>query len=193
MQLHVGINNYQRQTQNNAFLFPRTPLNIARGCKAYAKLMKQNDAEPKQLQQKSKDGTTWKFHSSRLLEEKQAFIHTLCRVVIHLRRSGAASVPQSPNMPLTPQPTTTVAEALQFKHTQRFDLIAIPKGILDEHSTRTGMDVCDERLVDGSKTQGEHASLPLTPCFGSNGELDASKVNAKSISLLFMCLQGSDN
>ena len=59
---------------------------------------------------------------------------------------------QSTGFPEAPVSTVTVADILQLKHMQRFDLIAIPAPLIDERTSGTGMRIADVRLVDGSKT-----------------------------------------
>ena len=73
------------------------------------------------------------------------------------------------SFPQTPAPTVTIADVLQLKQMQRFDLMAIAAKILDERKAAAGMHIVDVRLVDGSEddnsTTTEYASLPLTVCF----------------------------
>ena len=73
---------------------------------------------------------------------------------------------QSTSFPQAPAPTVTIADVLQLKQMQRFDLMAIAAKILDERKAGSGMNVADVRLVDGRKendsTTTEYASLPLT-------------------------------
>ena len=73
---------------------------------------------------------------------------------------------QSTSFPHTPEPTVTIADVLQLKQMQRFDLMAIAAKILDERQGGAGMHIVDVRLVDGSEdnnsTTTEYASLPLT-------------------------------
>ena len=52
--------------------------------------------------------------------------------------------------PEAPEPTTTIADVLQLKQIQRFDLMAIPTEIIDERTSGTGMRIADVRLVDGT-------------------------------------------
>ena len=79
---------------------------------------------------------------------------------------------------------------------QRFDLMAIPAGIIAERGSKTGMRIADVRLVDGSKqtsttTECAYASLPLTLFFKNETELNLFKNNIGSTPMLFMCLSGT--
>ena len=101
---------------------------------------------------------------------------------------------QSRAFPQAPEPTVTIADVLQLKQMQRFDLMAIPSKIIDERTSGTGLRIADVRLVDGSKQPGstatEHAyaSLPLTLFFKSEAELVSFKNNIGQTPLLFMAL-----
>ena len=129
--------------------------------------------------------------------EKPAFLHTSCRIAIDLRKSQAEAVLQSTDFPPAPVPTVTIADILQLKQMQRFDLMAIPAKIIDERQSGTGMRIADVRLVDGSKkthtdsTEHAYASLPLTLFFKSAAELEAFKNNIGRTPMLFMSLSGS--
>ena len=48
-------------------------------------------------------------------------------------------------------PNVTIADVLQLKQMQRFDLIAVPATILEERKASASMHIADVRLVDGSK------------------------------------------
>ena len=78
--------------------------------------------------------TTWKFTAVKLVDDTSAFIHTTCRIIIDLRKTTATAMLQSVSFPRTPCPTTTIADILKLKQTQRFDLMAIPDFIVGEFS-----------------------------------------------------------
>ena len=63
-------------------------------------------------------------------------------------------------------PTVTIADILQLKELQRFDLMAIASKILEERKGSHGLQIFDVRLVDGSKQSNsdttEFASPPIT-------------------------------
>ena len=161
-------------------------------CLGVAKLIKKDEPELNKLQRKFATGTTWKFKTVKLLDDKQAWIHTSCRITIDIRKSRVVSVLQSPHFPLAPEPTCNIADVLQLKHVQRFDLMAVPKEILDERSTSTGKVVFDVRLVDGSKNANdEYSSLPLTVFLKQGSEAAEFKLSVGTEPRLFMCLQGS--
>lgn len=161
-------------------------------CLGVAKLTKKDEPELNKLQRKFATGTTWKFKTVKLLDDKQAWIHTSCRITIDIRKSHVVSVLQSPHFPLAPEPTCNIADVLQLKHVQRFDLMAVPKEILDERSTSTGKVVFDVRLVDGSKNANdEYSSLPLTVFLKQGSEATEFKLSVGTEPRLFMCLQGS--
>jgi hypothetical protein len=160
-----------------------------------AKLQRKDKTELKQLQDRWKIGTTWRFKALTLLNEKPAFIHTSCRIAIDLRKSQAQALLQSTSFPQAPLPTVTIADVLQLTQMQRFDLMAIVAKILDERKAGTGMIVADVRLVDGSKdndsTTTEYAALPLTLFFKDAAELTSFKQYVGKKPLLFMCLTGN--
>jgi hypothetical protein len=164
-------------------------------CLGVAKLQRKDKTELKQLQDRWKIGTTWRFKALTLLNEKPAFIHTSCRIAIDLRKSQAQALLQSTSFPQAPLPTVTIADVLQLTQMQRFDLMAIVAKILDERKAGTGMIVADVRLVDGSKdndsTTTEFAALPLTLFFKDAAELTSFKQYVGKKPLLFMCLTGS--
>ena len=112
---------------------------------------KGDNAELKKIQDRWQTGTTWKFKAIKLLNEKSPFIHTTCRVTIDLRNSQVQALLQSTGFPEAPVPTITIADVLQLRQMQRFDLMAIPAGIIAERGSKTGMRIADVRLVDGSK------------------------------------------
>ena len=122
-------------------------------------------------------------------------IHTSCRIAIDLRKSQAQALLQSTSFPQTPVPTVTIADVLQLTQMQHFDLMAIVAKVLDERSSRAGMNIADVRLVDGSKENDsnttEYASLPLTLFFKDATELASFKEYVGKTPLLFMCLTGS--
>ena len=164
-------------------------------CLGVAKLQRKDKTELKQLQDRWKIGTTWRFKALTLLNEKPAFIHTSCRIAIDLRKSQAQALLQSTSFPQAPLPTVTIADVLQLTQMQRFDLMAVVAKILDERKAGTGMIVADVRLVDGSKdndsTTTEYAALPLTLFFKDAAELTSFKQYVGKKPLLFMCLTGS--
>ena len=92
-------------------------------------------------------------------------------------------------------PTVTIADILQLKQLQRFDLMGIPAKIIDERSSGAGMYIADVRLVDGTQedpsTTTEYASLPLTIFFKNQAELTSFKTYVGSTPMLFMSLSGS--
>ena len=167
-------------------------------CLGVAKLQKQtgDKAELKKIQDRWQTGTTWKFKAIKLLNEKSPFIHITCRVTIDLRNSQVQALLQSTGFPEAPVPTITIADVLQLRQMQRFDLMAIPAGIIAERGSKTGMRIADVRLVDGSKqtsttTECAYASLPLTLFFKNETELNLFKNNIGSTPMLFMCLSGT--
>ena len=167
-------------------------------CLGVAKLQKKtgDKAELKKIQDRWQTGTTWKFKAIKLLNEKSPFIHTTCRVTIDLRNSQVQALLQSTGFPEAPVPTITIADVLQLRQMQRFDLMAIPAGIIAERGSKTGMRIADVRLVDGSKqtsttTECAYASLPLTLFFKNETELNLFKNNIGSTPMLFMCLSGT--
>jgi hypothetical protein len=160
-----------------------------------AKLQNKDKTELKKLAARWQTGTTWMFKTLALVSEKSAYIHTSCRVTIDLRKSGVQALLQSTSFPPTPVPLPTIADVLQLKQMQRFDLMAIPSSILDERKAGSGMHIADVRLVDGSKendsTTTEYASLPLTMFFKDAAELASLKKHIGKTPLLFMCLTGN--
>ena len=164
-------------------------------CLGVAKLQRKDKTELKQVQDRWKTGTTWRFKALTLLNDKPAYIHTSCRIAIDLRKSQAQALLQSTSFPQAPLPTVTIADVLQLTQMQRFDLMAIVAKILDERKAGTGMIIADVRLVDGSKdndsTTTEYAALPLTLFFKDAAELTSFKQYVGKKPLLFMCLTGS--
>ena len=134
-----------------------------------AKLKNKDKAELNKMAERWQTGSTWMFKDLTLLNEKSAYIHTSCRIAIDLRKARVQALLQSTSFPQTPVPTVTIADVLQLKQMQRFDLMAIAADILDERKAGSGMHIADVRLVDGSKeddsTTTEYASLPLTVFF----------------------------
>jgi len=145
-------------------------------CLGVAKLQKKDKTELKKIADRWQTGTTWRFKALTLLNDKPAYIHTPCRIAIDLRKAQAQALLQSTSFPETPVPTVTIADVLQLKQMQRFDLMAIAAKILDERKAGTGMNIADVRLVDGSKEDDsnttEYASLPLTRFFQRCGRTD---------------------
>ena len=161
-------------------------------CLGIAKLKGKDATELKKVQDRWQIGTTWKFNSITLLNEKPAYIHTSCRIAIDLRKSKAQALLQSTSFPQTPVPTVTIADVLQLTQMQRFDLMAIVAKVLDERKSGAGMHIVDVRLADGSKENNttEYASLPLTLFFKDAAELASFKQYVGKTPLLFMCLTG---
>ena len=143
-------------------------------CLGVAKLQKKDKNELKALATRWQTGTTWRFTTLTLLNDKPAFIHTPCRITIDLRKAKATALLQSTSFPQAPVPTATIADILELQQMQRFDLMAITIKILEERKSGTGMIIADVRLVDGSKQQTatEYASLPLTLFFKDAAEMN---------------------
>ena len=164
-------------------------------CLGVAKLARSDKSELMKIANRWQCGTTWRFKGITLLNDKPAYIHTPCRIAIDLRKSQAQALLQSTSFPQAPVPNVTIADILQLKQMQRFDLMAVPATILEERKASAGMHIADVRLVDGSKqtdsTTTEYASLPLTLFFKDERELTLFKgaVDQKK-PLLFMCLAG---
>ena len=163
-------------------------------CLGVAKLQKKDETELKKVQDRWQIGTTWRFTTITLQNDKPAYIHTSCRIAIDLRKSQAQALLQSTSFPQMPVPTVTIADVLQLMQMQRFDLMAIVAEILEERKAGTGMNIADVRLVDGSKDNDsnttEYASLPLTLFFKDAAELTSFKQYVGKTPLLFMCLTG---
>ena len=167
-------------------------------CLGVAKLQKKDETELKKVQDRWQIGTTWRFTTITLQNDKPAYIHTSCRIAIDLRKSQAQALLQSTSFPQMPEPTVTIADVLQLMQMQRFDLMAIVAEILEERKAGTGMNIADVRLVDGSKDNDrpadsnttEYASLPLTLFFKDAAELTSFKQYVGKTPLLFMCLTG---
>ena len=166
-------------------------------CLGVAKLQRKDKNELKKVQDRWQTNTVWKFTSIKLLNDKPGFIHTSCRIQIDLRKSQAQALLQSTSFPEAPVPTVTLADILQLKQMQRFDLMAIPAKIIDERASSAGMRIVDVRLVDGSRqtqsnaTEDAYASLPLTLFFKNESDLNSFKNNIGRTPLLFMALSGS--
>ena len=164
-------------------------------CLGVARLQKKDKNELKKIADRWQTGTTWKFKAVKLLNDKPAYIHTPCRIIVDLRKSQAQAMLQSTSFPLAPVPTVTIADVLQLEQMQRFDLMAIVAKIIDERTSGTGMRIADVRLVDGSKptnsTTTEYASLPLTLFFKDATELTSFKDSIGKTPMLFMCLSGN--
>ena len=58
-------------------------------CLGVAKLQRKDKTELKQVQDRWKTGTTWRFKALTLLNDKPAYIHTSCRIAVDLRKSQA--------------------------------------------------------------------------------------------------------
>lgn len=165
-------------------------------CLGVAKQQKKDQSELQKLQQRFKVETVWKFTNVKLLDEKPVFIHTTCRITIDLRKSTAQAMLQSLTFPKAPVPTCTIADVLQLQQMQRFDLMALPAGIIDERRTGAGIPIADVRLADGSNdphsnaTEPASASLALTLFFKNDAEFNTFKENVGRSPMLFMCLSG---
>ena len=164
-------------------------------CLGVAKIQKKDKNELKKIAVRWQTGTTWRFISITLLNDKAAYIHTPCRITVDLRKSQAQALLQSTSFPQAPVPTVTIADVLQLKQMQRFDLMAIAAKIIEERASGTGMRIADVRLVDGSKqtnnTTTEYASLPVTLFFKDATELTSFKNDVGKTPMLFMCLSGN--
>ena len=159
-------------------------------CLCVAKLQRKDKDrnELKKIADRWQTGTAWGFNAIALLNDKPAYIHTPCRIVIDLRKSQAQALLQSMSFPQPPVPTVTIADVLQLEQIQWFDIMAIAAKIIEERTSGTGMHIADVRLVDGSKqtdsTTTEYASLPLALFSKMRG-------NGCCSPLLFMCLAGN--
>ena len=165
-------------------------------CLGVAKLQKQDKKELQQMHLRFAVGSTWKFASVKLLDEKTAYVHTACRVVFDLRKTKATAMLQSTSIPKAPSPPTTIADVLQLKQMQRFDLMAIPAAILDTRRSGAGMHIADVRLIDGSvdprnaAPERVNAALPLTLFFKNAETFESFKQHVGRSPVLFMCLSG---
>ena len=68
-------------------------------CLGVAKFQKKDETELKKVRDHWQIGTTWKFKSITLLNDKPAYIHTACRIAIDLRKSKAQALLQSTFFP----------------------------------------------------------------------------------------------
>ena len=75
----------------------------------------------------------------KLVNEEPSFVHTACRITVDLRQSKTSAMLQSTSFPETPEPPCTIADILQLKQMQRFDLMAIPTEIIAERMTLSSM------------------------------------------------------
>jgi len=136
-------------------------------CLGVARPQRQNAPDLQTLLAKFAPGTTWKFSKVVLQKsEKPQYINTSVRISLDLRASHTTALLQSSQMPLAPEPATTVADVLQLKGHQRFDLMAVPLEVLGQRRTGAGQVVADIRLADGSMlpaTAGSEASLATIP------------------------------
>ena len=162
-------------------------------CLGVAKLQKKDKHELKAIAARWQVGSTWRFQTLTLMNEKQACIHITCRIAINLRKAKVQALLQSTLFPEAPVPTATIADILQVQQMQRFDLMAIVAKIFEERKSGTGMIIADVRLVDGSKheTATEYTALPLTLFFNNATEVTTLKSCVGKTPLLFMCLAGS--
>ena len=169
--------------------------NPAHYCLGVARIQKNDHNELRQQKDHFFVGSTWKFSKITLLtSEKAQYIHTGCRVVIDLRKSKAVALLQSMSLPTTPSPSTTIADILQLRKQQRFDIMAIPAAVLNRRRSGAGQVIADIRLIDGSKdkrTSDEAvAALPLTLFFANDTEFEAFEAHVGCNPLLFMALNG---
>ena len=167
-------------------------------CLGVARPQRQNAPDLQTLLAKFAPGTTWKFSKVVLQKsEKPQYINTSVRISIDLRASHTTALLQSSQLPLAPEPATTVADVLQLKGQQRFDLMAVPLEVLGQRRTGAGQVVADVRLADGSMlpaTAGSEASLatiPLPLFFKSDSEFESFSQHVGKTPLLFMCLNGN--
>jgi hypothetical protein len=141
-------------------------------------------------------GSTWKFTAAKLFDEKPTFVQIACRITIDLRKTKATAMLQSATFPKTPAPATTIADVLQLKQTQRFDLMAIPAMILAERRSGGGQNIADVRLIDGSldprnnAPEQVHATLPITLFFKSEDAFLSFKNQVGRSPMLFMSISG---
>ena len=163
-------------------------------CIGVARLQKQNKAELQKMQSRFQLGSTWKFKAITLMNEKSAYIHTPCRIAVDLRKSKAEAMLQNMMFPSAPVPVVTIADILQLKDTQRFDLMAIVAAILQERKGNMGLQIFDVRLVDGSQQHDsdstEYASLPMTLFLKDEADISLLKDSLGKKPLLFMSLNG---
>ena len=123
-------------------------------------------------------GTCWKSTHVKLLNEKSMYIHTSCCIVINLRNATVTALLHNTMCPKTPVSLTTIADILQLKQMQRFNLMATVSRILEMHKSGTGMVIADICLVYGSKnpvgstTAETFATMPLTMLFHNDAEFN---------------------
>jgi hypothetical protein len=77
-------------------------------CLGVAHLAKKDKNELKKMADRWQTGTTWRFKTITLLNDKAAYIHTPCRITIDLRKSQALALLQSTSFPQAPMPTVTI-------------------------------------------------------------------------------------
>ena len=80
-------------------------------CLGIAKRKGKDATELKKLRDRWQTGTTWKFTSITLQNDKRAYIHTPCRIAIDLRQSKAQALLQSTSFPQSPVPTVTTHQS----------------------------------------------------------------------------------
>ena len=162
-------------------------------CLGVAKMRNRDRSELNTLMENTwKENAVFKLTDIVLHKEKPAFIHTNYRLVIDLRSTKKTSVLQSPRFPLVPEPANTIAHILQLKETQRFDLMVLIRGIIQERTSQQGLKIMDVRLIDGSRINEEYASLPITLFFKNPSEAeDIKKYFAEQTPVNLMCLQGT--
>ena len=163
-------------------------------CIGVARLLKQDKADLQKLQTRFQVGTTWKFTAITLMNEKSAYIHTPCRIAVDLRKSKAEALLQSMSFPSAPVPTVTIADILQLKDVQRFDLMAIVEAILQQRTGSLGLQIYDVRLVDGSKQHDsdttKYTSLPITLFLKNKDDISLLNESVGKKPLLFLGLNG---
>ena len=163
-------------------------------CLGVAKMQGKDKAELKNLQDTSwRDNTVWRLSEIVLLPEKPQWIHTNNRVCINLRRTKKQALLQCPTFAPTPVPANKIADILQLKETQRFDLQAIIREIMTERTSQQGLQIIEARLIDGSRnSRGDYAVLPTTMFFKNTTETEAFKKHAAAKTPVnFMCMQGT--
>ena len=107
-------------------------------CVGVAKLQWKDQAELNRLQGMSVVGTCWVFTKVELFNEKCGYINTACRIAIDLRKSPRSAKLESTPFSRAPTPTTSIADVLQLKMLQRFDLMAIPSCVLGRRRSGAG-------------------------------------------------------
>ena len=142
------------------------------------------------LKARFSEKTVWKFSKVKLVQEKQSYVHTSCRIVIDLRKTTSQALLQSPEYPRGPIPPTTVAQVTELRSMQRFDLIGVVAEITSERHSSVGP-VMEIRVLDGSKTEnGTIAAIMFPLFFRTSSDADNFKGNVGNTPVLFCGLQG---